>query len=111
MDSASATSLSPEAKSPFVRTQFLADPARQAYHAYGLGRLTPLKAGGPRILKQYVRWLFQGRPVHWTTEDVLQRGGDFVVGRDGRLTFCHVGRDQSETPSADAILAALDLAV
>jgi hypothetical protein len=107
IDSASANYLSPEAKSPFVRTQFLADPARQAYHAYGLGRLAPWAAGGPHILTQYVHWLFQGRPVRWTTEDLLQRGGDFVVGRDGRLTFCHVGRDQSETASANAILAAL----
>ena len=92
---------------PFSRTRFLSDPEREVYRAYGLGRLSPLKAGGPHILNQYLRWTLQGRPVHFTTEDVLQRGGNFVVGRDGRLTFCHTGRDQSDRPSVDTILASL----
>lgn len=92
---------------PFARTRFLSDPEREVYRAYGLDRLSPLRAGSPHILNQYLRWTLQGRPVHLTTEDVLQRGGNFVVGRDGHLTFSHTGRDQSDRPSADAILAAL----
>ncbi len=92
---------------PFIRTRFLSDPEREVYRAYGLGRLSPLKASGPHILSQYLRWAIQGRPVHLTSEDVLQRGGNFVVGRDGRLTFSHTGRDQSDRPPVDTILASL----
>ncbi len=106
-DRGTPNGVSSEEDAPFARTRFLSDPGREVYHAYGLGRLSPLTAGGPRILKQYLRWTLQGRPVHLTTEDVLQRGANFVVGRDGRLSFCHTGRDQSDRPSVDTILAAL----
>lgn len=91
----------------FQRSQFLADPALTAYHAYGLGRNSLLKVYGPRILWQYVRWAIQGKPIKRPAEDPLQRGGDFVVGRDGRLTFAHLGRDQSDRPPVTAILGAL----
>jgi hypothetical protein len=89
---------------PFVWTRFLADPARTAYHTYGLGRNAVLRVYGPRILWQYVKWGVQGKPIR-IRDDTLQRGGDFVVGRDGHLTLAHSGRDQSERPSASAIVA------
>ncbi len=89
-----------------ARTRFLADPDRAAYHAYGLGRNSILRVYGPHILWQYVTWALRGKPIG-IRDDTLQRGGDFVVGRDGRLTLSHTGRDQSERPSPDAILAAL----
>lgn len=91
---------------PFERTRFLADPARTAYHAYGLGRNSVWRVYGPRILAQYARWGLQGRPIR-VNQDTLQRGGNFVIGPGGRLTLAHTGRDQSERPSIGAILAAL----
>jgi hypothetical protein len=91
---------------PFARTRFLADPARVAYHAYGLGRNTVLRVYGPRILWQYAKWARQGRPIR-IRDDTLQRGGDFIVGRDGRLTLAHTGRDQSDRPPIDMLLAAV----
>ena len=92
---------------PFCRTRFLADPDLSVYHAYGLGRNSPLRVYAPRIAWQYFRWGLGGLPLKMPTEDTLQRGGDFVVGRDGRLTLCHVGRDQADRPAVAEILSAL----
>jgi hypothetical protein len=91
---------------PFARTRFLTDPARAAYPAYGLGRNSVPRVYGPRILWQYLQWGLQGRRIR-INDDTLQRGGNFVVGRDGRLTLAHTGRDQSDRPSVESILAAL----
>ena len=91
---------------PFARTTFVADPDRAAYTAYGLGRNSVLRVYGPRILWRYVRWGIEGKPIK-INGDTLQRGGDFVVGRDGRLTLAHTGRDQADRPPASVILAAL----
>jgi hypothetical protein len=91
---------------PFARTRFLADPTRAAYHAYGLGRNAVWRVYSPKILAQYVRWGMQGKPIR-VREDTLQRGGNFVVGARGQLTLAHTGRDQSDRPSVNAILAAL----
>ncbi len=89
------------------RTQFVADPALAVYHAYGMGRYSRWKAYGPSIVRQYLKFLFQGKPLRLPAQDTLQRGGDFVVGHDGRLTLSHVGTDQSERPSVAEVLAAL----
>jgi hypothetical protein len=90
----------------FARTRFASDQTRAVYHAYGLGRNSALRVYGPRILWQYLKWGLAGRPIH-IQDDTLQRGGDFVVGRDGQLTLAHVGRDQAERPSVDVIVDAL----
>jgi hypothetical protein len=91
---------------PFARTRFLADPERGVYQAYGLGPNSVFRVYGLRILWQYLRWGLQGKPIR-LRDDTLQRGGDFVVGRDGHFTLAHTGRDQSDRPPVRAILAAL----
>jgi hypothetical protein len=91
----------------FARTRFVADPTRKVYRAYGLGRTTPDKVFGFKILKQYARWKRQGRPIRHTADDPMQRGGNFVVNRQGLLTQSHTGFDQAERPSPTEILAAL----
>lgn len=91
----------------FERTRFVANPELAVYHAYELGRNRSEEVYSFKILRQYARWRKQGKPVHEPTEDPLQRGGDFVVGRDGRLTLAYSGRDQSDRPSIADILAAL----
>ena len=93
----------------FARTHFVADPDRVAYAAYGLGRNSVLRVYGPRILWRYLWWGLHGKPIR-LRDDTLQRGGDFVVGRDGRLILSHTGRDQSDRPSVSALLAALGIA-
>lgn len=93
----------------FARTRFVADSELAVYRAYGLGRNKPEEVYSFKILRQYARWRAQGRPVHQPTEDPLQRGGDFVVGRDGRLNFSYCGRDQADRPLISSILNALFL--
>lgn len=92
---------------PFARTHFVADATLSVYHDFGLGRNSAFKVYGAKILWQYAIWAAQGKPIKKSGGDTLQRGGDFVVGRDGRLTLSHVGEDQSDRPSIEAVLAAL----
>jgi len=40
--------------------------------------------------------------------DPLQLGGDVVLGPDVRLRYVHVGRDPTDRPGVEALLAALD---
>jgi hypothetical protein len=91
----------------FSRTRFVSDPRLQAYQAYGLGRHSPWKAYGPKIVRQYLRFIAQGKPLRMPNGDTLQKGGDFVVNRQGRLTLSHIGLDQSERPKVSDVLAAL----
>ncbi len=91
---------------PFARTRFASDRTRAVYHAYGLGRNAALRVYCPRILWQYLKWGVAGKPIR-IQDDTLQRGGDFVIDRNGQLSLAHSGRDQAERPSSDVILDAL----
>ena len=91
----------------FRRTRFLSDQGLKVYQAYGLGRFSTWKAYGPKIIRQYVGFMLQGKPLRMPNGDTLQKGGDFVVNREGRLTLSHVGSDQSERPAVAEILRAL----
>lgn len=91
---------------PFERTRFLADPLRTVYQAYGLGRNAVWRVYSPQILWQYAKWWAQGKPIK-INDDALQRGGDFVVTADERLTLAYTGRDQADRPQIDSIIEAL----
>jgi len=41
----------------FARTRFVADPGLDAYHAYGLGRLSAWAAYGPKIVWPYLKFI------------------------------------------------------
>lgn len=87
----------------------LVDEQRTVYRAYGLGRASWLQTLTPRSLAPYIRLMFSARSVQRSSEqDVRQRGGDFVVGRDGRIRLAYASDDPADRPSEDAILAALD---
>jgi len=86
----------------------LVDERRTVYRAYGLGRASWLRTLTPRSLAPYIRLMFSGRAVRRTSEqDVRQRGGDFVVGPDGRIRLAHASDDPADRPTVDAIFAAL----
>ena len=89
-------------------TRFVTDPERAAYRAYGLGQHATRRVYSLKILLQYARWALEGRKLRKATEDTLQKGGDFVIGSDGRLRFSYVGTDQSERPDVADVLAALE---
>ena len=85
----------------------LVDEARTVYRAYGLTRSSWRRTVTPRALLPYVRLLGAGRLVRASpTQDIRQRGGDFVVGRDGRLTLVHASDDPADRPDVASILAA-----
>lgn len=92
----------------FPRTRFVSDPELRAYHAYGLGRHSMLKAYGPKIVWRYLHFIARGKPLRLPHGDTLQKGGDFVINRHGLITFSHIGRDQSERPAMSEVLAALN---
>ena len=84
------------------------DEARTTYRAYGLDRAPWSRTLTPRALAPYVRQIFSPRLVRRASDqDVRQRGGDFVVGRDGRIKLAHASDDPADRPTVEAILAAL----
>lgn len=86
----------------------LVDDERAVYRAYGLGRASWLRTLTPRALAPYIRLMFSARTVQRASDqDVRQQGGDFVVGRDGRIRLAYVSDDPSDRPTVEAILAAL----
>jgi hypothetical protein len=93
----------------FSRTRFLSNQQLDVYHAYGLDRFSPWRAYGPKIIRRYMKLIVQGKPLRMPDGDTLQKGGDFVVNRDRRLTLSHIGTDQSERPAISDILTALQL--
>ena len=85
----------------------LADETRTAYRAYGLTRGSWRQTLTPRALAPYARLLLSGQFVRATPDqDIRQRGGDFVVGRDGRLTLAHASDDPADRPDVASVLAA-----
>lgn len=90
-----------------ANTRFIADPSLRIYRAYGLGRNSPLRVYGPRILLHYaLRWL-RGHGIPKVVEDPLQRGGDFVVDAQGRIALSYVWVDQADRPPVERIITAM----
>lgn len=90
----------------FAHTHFLSDESLQVYRAYGLGRNRWWRVYGPRIVWHYVKRYVQRQQLPKIRQDVLQRGGDFVIGADGRVRFAYVGKDQADRPPIERLLAA-----
>ena len=85
----------------------LVDEQRAAYRAYGLTQGSWLRTLTPRALAPYIRLMFSGRSVRAAPgQDIRQRGGDFVVGRDGRLTLAHASDDPADRPDIASIVEA-----
>ena len=84
----------------------LIDEDRVAYRAYGLARGSVWKVWGPKIWWAYLKLIARGRRFRRPVEDTLQLGGDFVVGRDGRLLYCFRSADPDDRPPVDELIAA-----
>jgi peroxiredoxin len=67
----------------------ITDESRDVYRAFGLGR-------DPQP---------QDEPAGH--EATTQQGGDFVIGRDGRLVYAFRSRDTDDRPSVDELLDAV----
>ncbi len=89
----------------------LADPARLAYQAYGLGRASLFQSVlSPRVMKSNQRL---EREKGWKPEmppsgqDAFQMSGTFVIGTDGRIRLPYYYDDIADHPSADLLLRGL----
>ncbi len=85
----------------------LADEARVAYRAYGLGRGRWWQVWGPQTLRAYRRLLGSGQRLRVPTQDTLQLGGDVVVDRTGRLAYAYRSRRPDDRPSVDDLIVAV----
>jgi peroxiredoxin len=85
----------------------LADEDRHCYRDYGLGRAPARRAFGPTTLRRYVELMRQGRRPQLPHEDLLQLGGDFVIGRDGRLVYAFRSRTPDDRPAIDELVEAV----
>lgn len=85
----------------------LVDTSRTAYRAYGLRRGSVRTVWGPKIWWAYAKLIRHGRRFHRPTDDTFQLGGDFVVGRDGRLVYEFRSADPDDRPTVDELLRAV----
>ena len=84
----------------------LADPDRQAYRAFHLGRGGVLQIAGPRVWLPGIKALFRGgagKPIG----DVRQMPGAFVIDRQGLVRFSHYARHSADYPSHEEMIAAV----
>ena len=90
-----------------VPLEVLVDEDRVAYTAFGLGRGPWWRVWGPGTWKAYGELMRRGRRFRRPTEDTLQLGGDFVIGRDGRVTYAYRSEHPADRPPVDELIAAV----
>nr|MBA2625510.1 hypothetical protein [Acidimicrobiia bacterium] len=62
---------------------------------------------GWRTVREYGRLLRGGARPTRPTEDTLQLGGDFVVGRDGRLVYAFRSTGPDDRPPVHDLVGAV----
>jgi hypothetical protein len=85
---------------------WLADPERRTYRSLGLGRRGILAIAPPRAILGYIRFALRGKIWHPEQLDVTQMGGDFVFGRNGKLTLRHLSSASDDRPSMEIVMSA-----
>jgi len=89
-----------------LELECLGDPDGEAYAAVGLGRAPLLEFLRPDVVAGAVQALRSGaRFGEPRGADITQRGGLFVVGRDGRVEFAHAGSHLGDLGDVDAVRA------
>ncbi len=88
----------------------LADPKRQVYGQFGLGRGSFRQIWNPGTLTLYAKLLRRGRTPRRPAQDTRQLGGDFVIDRQGRLAAGFWPASPDDRPSVDALVAAVSRA-
>lgn len=83
---------------------------RSAYRTYRLQRGSVGRVWGPKVWLAYIRLLRKGRRFERPSEDTLQLGGDFVVGRDGQLVYEFRSKGPDDRPPIDDLVAAVSRA-
>jgi len=85
-----------------------ADPERQAYAAFGLGRTSWGRMIRPGIGWRFAKAVLRGGKIRGVAkgEDPLQTGGDFLFGPDRRLTWWYTSPDPTDRPAVNQLLDA-----
>jgi peroxiredoxin len=85
------------------------DPARKAYEAFDLKRLSWLHLFSPSTVKLYLKLLRSGmKRENYGKDDIYQGGGDFVLDRSGHILFSHRSQDPADRPTVTELLQAID---
>jgi len=87
--------------------QFLLDPEKKAYRAYGLQR-SLLRSWKPKIWFEYAKLLSQGRKWRGIQGDSGQLGGDFIIDKSGIMRIAYRSIDPADRPAVSHILTILD---
>lgn len=86
----------------------LCDPTRDSYRAYGLARGSLYNVAlHPKVLAKAAEAVAHGEVQGRTVGDGMQLAGTFVVSRAGVIVFAHAGKQSSDFPRNEAVLAAL----
>lgn len=88
--------------------QFLLDPEKKAYRAYGLGH-SFFHSWKPKIWIEYARLLTQGRKWRGIQGDSGQLGGDFIIDRSGIIRMAYRSDDPADRPAVSHIFTILDV--
>lgn len=87
--------------------QFLIDPEREAYQAFGLDHSLS-RSWSPKVWLEYARLMAQGRKWRGIQGDSGQLGGDFIVDRGGILRMAYRSSDPTDRPTVSYLLKRLD---
>ena len=82
----------------------LADPARAAYRAFGLGRLSWYKVFTPMAAIKYFGFFLRGVRPPQAGQDVMQQGGDFIVDSEGIVRLAYAGRTSDDRPPVNDLI-------
>lgn len=86
----------------------LCDPTRDAYRAYGLARGSLYNvAMHPNVIAKAAEAYLAGERQGRTIGDGMQLAGTFVISSEGIVLFAHAGKQSSDFPSNESVLAAI----
>lgn len=88
-----------------------ADPSREVYAAFGLGRGSLARIWlHPRVWVRYARLLAAGRRPAGDGGDTLQLGGNAVLDAGGRVRWIYRGEGPDDRPPVATVIAELQRA-
>ena len=88
----------------------VADPKRNLYRAFELGRMRHRELLSPSLALKGVSAMAQGHLLGLPQGDVRQLPGVFVIATDGTIVFGHYSREPADHPTPETILDALQKA-
>jgi hypothetical protein len=87
--------------------QFLNDPQRKAYQAFGLD-YSLARSWSPKVWIEYAQLMVRGRKWRGIQGDSGQLGGDFIVDQEGLLQMAYRSHDPTDRPAIGYLLERLD---